>query len=204
MARRTWHPSADTRNEILDETERQLRANGMTATTVGSVARELGMSPANIFKNFGSKAGLIDALVQRDLLQIDAMCDRELQSGPAADRIRSIIRYFFRCNARINVDLPHLDTIVSMATDTPKSVVAFRNRLQQRVEAVIREGILSGEFANRDAALAAETVLDALILVMSPLEMRNASLHMDFDALELRCERLVEFVIGGLRMPLVK
>ena len=80
MARRTWHPSADTRNEILDETERQLRANGMTATTVGSVARELGMSPANIFKNFGSKAGLVDALVQRDLLQIDAMCDRELQS----------------------------------------------------------------------------------------------------------------------------
>ena len=37
--------------------------------TVGSIAKALDMSPANIFKNFGSKAGLIDAVAFRKLDQ---------------------------------------------------------------------------------------------------------------------------------------
>ena len=75
MARRPWHKSADTRAEILDEAERQLETLGYADMTIGSIARALGMSPANIFKNFGNKAGLIDAVALRWVMMLDAAID---------------------------------------------------------------------------------------------------------------------------------
>lgn len=204
MARRAWHPSSDTRNEILDEVERQLFANGMNATTVGSVAKQLGMSPSNIFKNFGSKAGLIDALVERELMRIDAAFECEAHSDSAADNLRTLARFFLGSHLRHKLSNPHVDVLISIAFETPKCVLAFKSQILKRIENIIAEGIKNGEFPQRDVVISSETVLDALTLIMDPLQLMKPANTENLDNLRARADRLIEFVIGGLRMPLVR
>jgi AcrR family transcriptional regulator len=45
----------DTRTRILDVADRLFRHYGYAKTTVADLARELGMSPANVYRFFASK-----------------------------------------------------------------------------------------------------------------------------------------------------
>lgn len=56
-----------TREAILDAAERQFLGNGFMATTVASIATEVGISSDTIFKSFGGKAGLVRAICHRGL-----------------------------------------------------------------------------------------------------------------------------------------
>src|SRR5258707_15142842 len=56
---------ADARTRILDGAERLFRHYGYTKTTVADIARDLGMSPANIYRFFPSKAAIHQALAER-------------------------------------------------------------------------------------------------------------------------------------------
>src|SRR3546814_1627798 len=64
-------PQEQTRQEnierILDSAERLFKHYGYTKTNVADIARDLGMSPANIYRFFGSKADIHQALAQRML-----------------------------------------------------------------------------------------------------------------------------------------
>ena len=104
MARRSWHKSADTRTEILNEAERQLQAVGYAAVTIGSIAKALGMSPANVFKNFGNKAGLIDAVALRWVLLLDAALDTTSGITPASQRLRAMARLILETHLVHRID----------------------------------------------------------------------------------------------------
>src|SRR5580765_1026001 len=61
----------DPRARILDEAERLFRHYGYTKTTVADIARELGMSPANVYRFFQSKAAIHEALVDRLVADVE-------------------------------------------------------------------------------------------------------------------------------------
>lgn len=52
---------------VLDEARRQFLAHGYAATSVGSIAREVGVAAETVYKAFGPKAGLVRALWLRGL-----------------------------------------------------------------------------------------------------------------------------------------
>ena len=49
------HIEGDTRDRILEVAERLFRQIGYQKTTVGDIAKELRMSPANVYRFFESK-----------------------------------------------------------------------------------------------------------------------------------------------------
>ncbi|MBR7551869.1 helix-turn-helix transcriptional regulator, partial [Mycobacterium tuberculosis] len=59
------HDKLDTRSRIMIEAERLFRHFGYNKTTVADIAREMGMSPANIYRFFASKAALMEAMAER-------------------------------------------------------------------------------------------------------------------------------------------
>jgi AcrR family transcriptional regulator len=57
----------DQRSQIVETAERLFRQIGFQKTTVADIARELRMSPANVYRFFGSKSE-INAAVARQLM----------------------------------------------------------------------------------------------------------------------------------------
>ena len=61
----------DTRARIMESAETLFRRLGFAKTTVADIAAELGMSPANVYRFFPSKAAIVEAICQRHLATIE-------------------------------------------------------------------------------------------------------------------------------------
>ena len=62
VRRRPRRSAEETRRDILAKAEELFRERGFNAVAIADIAAALGMSPANVFKNFSSKNALVDAL----------------------------------------------------------------------------------------------------------------------------------------------
>ena len=83
----------ETRARIVETAEKLFREIGFQKTTVADIARELRMSPANVYRFFGSKAE-INGAVARHLLSSIADASVAIVEGPgsAGDRLRALVK----------------------------------------------------------------------------------------------------------------
>ena len=74
----------DTRERILVVAERLFRQLGYQKTTVADIAKELRMSPANVYRFFDSKKSIIAAVAQRLMGEVEeaAGAIAEIRSRP--------------------------------------------------------------------------------------------------------------------------
>ena len=72
MARRRRRPAAETREEILQAAKSQIAAQGPSELTLDDVAREVGISRQAVLHHFGSRDGLLRAVVERAWLGLFA------------------------------------------------------------------------------------------------------------------------------------
>jgi AcrR family transcriptional regulator len=56
---------ARSREEILDAAERLMGAHGYAATSISALAKASGLPPSSIYWHFGSKSGLLGAVMER-------------------------------------------------------------------------------------------------------------------------------------------
>src|SRR5262252_2718460 len=79
----------NTHRLIVDVAERLFRQLGFQKTTVADIARELSMSPANVYRFFAAKSE-INAAVCRDILgKIEAEAEKiAMARGSAAQRLQ--------------------------------------------------------------------------------------------------------------------
>src|SRR3954452_18420614 len=94
------HIGSDTRERILAVAERLFRQIGYQKTTVADIAKELRMSPANVYRFFDSKKAIHEG-VARTLrgggeVEAQRIADRP---GPAAVRLRELMKTVNRMNA---------------------------------------------------------------------------------------------------------
>ena len=79
-------PSTDVSTALLAAAEDVLNREGLTGLTVRAVATEAGVAPMGVYNRFGSKPGLIDALLARGFTLLrDAISGA---AGEGADRLR--------------------------------------------------------------------------------------------------------------------
>jgi AcrR family transcriptional regulator len=74
--------AAATRARILDAALEELSAGGYAATSVAAIAKAAGVSPETIYAVFGSKRGIVDAM----LAQVDAEGHPERLAAVSAER----------------------------------------------------------------------------------------------------------------------
>ncbi|MEF2071810.1 TetR/AcrR family transcriptional regulator [Consotaella aegiceratis] len=200
MTRRRWHPSADTRREILNEAERQFRERGFNKTTIADVAAATGMSPANIYKHFTSKLGLVDGITGRNLQETTEALDALPVEGRASDRLKAIVRLVTTRQDRMIRENPFIFEIF-MATlfNNPPSADRFGEDLRGRFESVIRDGIAAGEFADGDPVATSFSVTETLMAVLDPISVLRLLKRDPAIDRTVRAERLLDFVITALR-----
>lgn len=200
MARRSWHKSADTRAEILDEAERQLQAVGYADMTIGSIAKALDMSPANIFKNFGNKAGLIDAVALRWVMELDAAIETTADIASPSDRLRALAHLILKTHLARGETPARLAIMIGLDSTPPPSALAFFHRLLDRLEKLIGDGVAAGEFAPCDGPVTAAAVCDCLMTILDPAAVLRGRTIFTVEEMTRKCDQLIDFVIRGLSL----
>jgi AcrR family transcriptional regulator len=195
MALISEHVETDTRERILVVAERLFRQIGYQKTTVGDIAKELRMSPANVYRFFDSKKAIHEGVARglmggvEDAAQIIAT-----RRGPAALRLRELLTTIHRMNSERYVDDSKLHEMVEIAMQESWEVcVAHMERITKTIAAVIAEGTTSGEFEVDDVADTAMCVCTAMMRFFHP-QMIAQCANKPGPSLE----QMIDFVLAGL------
>ena len=86
------HVETDTREKILVVAERLFRQMGYQKTTVADIAKELRMSPANVYRFFESKKTIHQAVAHGLMGEVELEAQRIVaRPGPVLPRFRELL-----------------------------------------------------------------------------------------------------------------
>jgi AcrR family transcriptional regulator len=165
-------PAAEaTRARIADAAERLFRTMGYQKTAVADIARDLGMSPANVYRFFPSKSAINEAITERLLTGIaDAVEAIARRDASAEERLTAIAEAFRAASLRLFFDERRMHDMVGAAMTEHWGVIErYLLRFLGALEAVVRDGMARGEFAPGDAAAAAVAIKQATLAWHHPL-----------------------------------
>lgn len=186
---------AETRARIVATAERLFREIGFQKTTVGDIARELRMSPANVYRFFGSKAEIHVAVAGQLMGEVEAAAGRIAHgAGSAATRLRALVLSIESMNADRYIADRKLHDMVEAALDEHwPAIDEHIDRIEALFESIIAAGMESGEFKRGDAGLAAKLVHAACIRFCHPRLMVESA-----DRPEPTSVQMVDFCLAAL------
>src|ERR1700756_3871245 len=160
----------DTRERILVVAERLFRQLGYTKTTVADIAKELRMSPANVYRFFDSKKAIHEGVARILMGEVEDAARAIVEKpGPAAIRLRELVATIHRMNCERYVGDSKLHEMVEIAMEESWEVcVAHIQTIIETIGAVIAQGVASGEFEASDIPLAAMCTCHALVAYFHP------------------------------------
>src|SRR3982074_3607067 len=151
------HIETDTRERILVVAERLFRQLGYQKTTVADIAKELRMSPANVYRFFDSKKSIHEGVARGLMGEVEQAAQTiAATGGPAAVRLRELMTSIHHMNAERYVGDSKLHEMVAIAMEEDWDVcVAHIQLITQTMGSVIAQGVASGEFEVTDLEEAA-------------------------------------------------
>ncbi len=160
----------DARTRILDEAERLFRHYGYSKTTVADIARELGMSPANVYRFFPSKSAIHEALADRMVVEREIAALKVARLPlPASERLRIFVAEAHKDVVATMLDQKKVHEMVSVALEEQWPVIERHiERVAAILAMIIKDGIASGEFAPQDPDRAAKCFQALCISVCHP------------------------------------
>lgn len=188
----------ETRRKILSKAQELFRRYGFGKTTVADIARELGMSSANIYKFFPAKGAIVEACAARGLEQIKQEVSDIVESpGGAGDRMERVVLAIYHFNRRMLRNEREISKLVTAAIEGEWACVRnYRSFLQATMTHLIHEGMKSGEFSPGPPSQMAKVLLDCL---NAPL---RAHLNPDYDPVknqEKRIRAQIRFLFNALK-----
>ena len=185
----------ETRARIVEAAERLYREIGFQKTTVADIARELKMSPANVYRFFGSKAE-INGAVARHLLNAIIDVSTAIVEGPgsAAERLRALVKNNEQMNAERFIGERKLHEMVEVALNDDWPIVTeYVQAMRMLMGRLVAEGVASGEFAAVDPAQGAALIQASTICYCHPRLMVECQ-----DKPVPSCDEMVDFVLRAL------
>jgi TetR/AcrR family transcriptional repressor of the ameABC operon len=200
-ARRHRRPAEETREDILNTAEHLFRTRGYGSVAIADIANALGMSPANVFKHFGSKTNLVDAISAR---HVEKMIDRlgGYDAAKAApERLLELVKQLMESHLRDLEENPHLfEMVLLTAQNDLQCGHRYRDMLLADLTAIVEDGIAEGIYKVSDSRKAASSAFFALACVLHPVMIANEKA----DILATRCEDVVSLINAALQSPLAK
>jgi AcrR family transcriptional regulator len=186
------------RERILHAAEKMFREHGYLKVTVKDVALDLGMSPANVYRFFESKAALREALVSKLTHQVEEVAQRAVYgSGCASERLTAMIvechrmtldRYLTAVNAH-----EMLDTAIR---ENWNVIDYYTDQIKRLIKEVILDGVHSGEFNVTDVDSATRLIYIAIIPFIDPTKVALLFVN-DVDFKQAR--GMCAFIVGALK-----
>src|SRR4051812_17908491 len=195
MALISEHVETDTRERILVVAERLFRQIGYQKTTVADIAKELRMSPANVYRFFDSKKSIHEGVARTLMGGVEVEAQRIAdRPGPAASRLRELMKTVNRMNTERYVGDNKLHEMVAIAMEEDWEVCnAHIMLVTQTMGQVIAQGMASGEFEVADLELTALCCCTAMIRFFHPQMIAQCA-----NKPGPSIDQMIDFVIAGL------
>jgi|SRR5690242_17218315 len=189
------HVEPDTRERILVVAERLFRQLGYQKTTVADIAKELRMSPANVYRFFDSKKAIHEG-VARSLMEgvEDAVHAIAEKPGSATARLRELMFTINRMNTERYVGDAKLHEMVEIAMQESWDVCnAHIELINKNIARVIAEGVASGEFDVTDADAAALCICTGMIRFFNPQMIAQT-----MDKPGTTIDQMIDFLVAAI------
>jgi AcrR family transcriptional regulator len=195
------HIESDTRERILVVAERLFRQIGYQKTTVADIAKELRMSPANVYRFFDSKKAIHEGVARSLMGEVEAEARRIVaQPGPAKPRLRELLKTVNRMNSERYVGDNKLHEMVAIAMEEDWDVcVTHIECITGMIGQVIAQGVESGEFEAPDLPLAALCTCTGMIRFFHPQMIAQA-----INKPTATIDQMVDFLCRALEPRKVK
>src|SRR6202789_3733676 len=192
------HVETDTRERILVVAERLFRQISYQKTTVSDIAKELRMSPANVYRFFDSKKAIHEGVARVLMGEVeDAAHAIVAKPGPATARLRELLTTIHRMNSERFVGDSKLHEMVEIAMEESWEVCrAHSQTIVETIGGVIAQGVASGEFETTDVPLAAMCTCQAMIGYFHPQMIAQAMNKPGKPHAEI--DQMIDFLLAGL------
>jgi AcrR family transcriptional regulator len=189
------HVEPDTRERILVVAERLFRQIGYQKTTVADIAKELRMSPANVYRFFESKKAIHESVARSLMGEVEEVAKAIVtKPGPAATRLRELLTTIHRMNSERYVGDSKLHEMVEIAMEESWEVcMAHMQTVTESIAGVIAQGVASGEFVAPDVPLAALCVCTGMMRFFHP-QMIAQAMNKPGPSID----QMIDFVLAGL------
>ena len=184
---------------LLTIAAEHLRRLGPRRVTVVAIAQAAGMTHANVYRYFPSKAALVDAVAGRWLKQVEAVAASIADApDPADDKLERLIQALARAHRDLLARDANLFEVYCGATETNRALVRkHRARVRQLIEQVVDEGIATAKFDPRDRDRALGFIGDAAYRFINPLAVRLDA-EIPADILDQRLAAAVRVILRAL------
>jgi AcrR family transcriptional regulator len=192
------HTETDTRERILVVAERLFRQLGYQKTTVADIAKELRMSPANVYRFFDSKKAIHEGVARVLMGEVEVAAQAIMaRPGSAASRLRELITTIHAMNSERYVGDNKLHEMVEIAMEESWEVcMAHMQTITETIGGVIAQGVASGEFEAADIPLAALCTCHAMIGYFHPQMIAQAQAQPGKPAPAI--DQMIDFVLASL------
>jgi AcrR family transcriptional regulator len=182
---------------ILDSAEKLFRHYGYSKTTVADIARDLGMSTANIYRFFASKVEIHQAICGRMLQQsYQIVVDASRLEASASDRLRYYVQEQYKMTVEAMLDEQKVHEMIVVAIERDWHVIEKHiDSVHDVIAEIIRQGIEAGEFFEQDPVVASRCFGAATVNLCHP-QMVAQCLTKENRASP---DDLIEFAIRALK-----
>ena len=166
----------ETRARSLRAAETLFHRYGYQKTTVADIAKELRMSPANVYRFFDSKKSIHEGVARALMGEVEQAAQTiAADHGPAASRLRELMKTVHRMNTERYVGDSKLHEMVAIAMEEDWNVcVAHIECVTGMIGEVIAQGVASGEFEAPDLPQAALCTCTGMIRFFHPQMIAQA------------------------------
>jgi AcrR family transcriptional regulator len=159
---------------LLTIAAEQLRRHGARGVTVVGVAEAAGMTHANVYRYFPSRAALIDAVAARWLKALEVTLAQIADApDPADDKLERLLVAIAQAHRDLLARDRHLFDVYVDAAEASRAVIRkHRTRQRQLIDRVVDEGIATGIFDPRDRERALAFITDGAFRFINPVAVR--------------------------------
>jgi len=196
-ARKPGRPAVDRREEILDAAERLYDSLGFEKTTIADLARDLGMSPANLYRSFPNRQAIDEAIAARKLTVLEDVAwtaaRKASLDAPAAFREMTVA--VMRQTLTLLFSQERMHRLCAVATQSRWPVVEqFIRGLRGGLRHIVIEGQNAGVFAPGDPDVIAGALFGALSKFWHPVMLEMCL----GDDMEAELDALCTLLINGI------
>jgi AcrR family transcriptional regulator len=176
-----------TRWRILNKADELFHRFGFYKTTVADIARELEMSPANVYKFFASKQELVQAVAELNMTTMKtAIVESTKAEKYAIGRLKAFVLAIHRVHQNKFCAEHEIYRLILAAHDEQwPCLVDFKKFLHGMLTEILESGRKTEEFSHFEASIEAGVVLDSLAWIINPLlmfELKNTQVLERIDA----------------------
>jgi len=185
----------DTRTTIVETARVHLRRFGEDRMTIIGIAREMGMSHANVYRYFPSKTAIVEAVLDRWLSRVESLIGEiASRDATAAERIEALVIEIHRKRRAKFKQEPELyESFRRVIVSRSHAVARRQEKIKATFAQMIREGIKAGEFRPVDPEEAATLLDDATAFFLHPAVMPSALPNCG----EERARKVVRHMLAG-------